>query len=204
MGAIRTPFNRRLYALYKQFTHGGLFWRDQYLLERWDKCTQRVVYRDDTFHGYKILRRLGNWCWLTRDPHTGEFLTMKFLPRGDVTELDMWRYLQTQCSSLYVVHLRDHFKIGHHLGDDPDFQDISFETVVYPTTGSSLERAFSKWEQVQSADLPFSVDKRQTCVHQIVCGMADLHRIGVIFTLATSPSPGLMMLTSVSFWPNQA
>lgn len=92
----------------------------------------------------------------------------------------MWRYLQTNCFSPYVVSMRDHFQIGHHLGDKPGFKDIVFEAIVYPTTGSSLERAFSKFEQVHSPNLPLSLETRQTCIRQIVCGMAELHRIGVV------------------------
>jgi hypothetical protein len=56
--------------LYKQLTHGGNYWRDQYLLECWDQCVQPVVYRNSCYHGYKLLRRLGDWCWLTQDPKT--------------------------------------------------------------------------------------------------------------------------------------
>lgn len=59
-----------LYTWYKQFTHGGSNWQDQYLLSYWDQCVQPVVYRKEVYHGYKLLRRLGNWCWLTQDPHT--------------------------------------------------------------------------------------------------------------------------------------
>ena len=62
---------KRLYEHYNVFTHGGLYWTDQYLLERWDRSQRPVVYREHVYGGYKLLRRLGSWCWLTQDPHTG-------------------------------------------------------------------------------------------------------------------------------------
>ncbi|POR33527.1 Protein kinase-like domain protein [Tolypocladium paradoxum] len=121
----------RLYELYKQFTHGGDYWRDRYLLEHWDQCVQPVVYRNDVHHGYKLLRRLGDWCWLTRDPH-------------------------------------------------PRFKNITFDAIVYPTTGSSLSRIFSKFEYNESPDLPLSIERRESCIRQVVCGMSELHNIGVV------------------------
>ncbi len=60
-----------LFAQHFLFTHGGNFWRDNYLLERWDACEQPVVYLGDTYNDYTLRRRLGDWCWLTRDPVSG-------------------------------------------------------------------------------------------------------------------------------------
>lgn len=53
---------------YRTFTHGGNYWRDNYRLNYWDECVQPVVYRNNIYNGYKLLRMLGDWGWLTRDP----------------------------------------------------------------------------------------------------------------------------------------
>ncbi|XP_044721666.1 uncharacterized protein HRG_04581 [Hirsutella rhossiliensis] len=50
---------------YKTFTHGGNYWRDNYRLNYWDECVQPVVYRNNIYYGYKLLRRLGDWNYLT-------------------------------------------------------------------------------------------------------------------------------------------
>lgn len=53
---------------YRTFTHGGNYWRDNYRLNYWDECVQPVVHRNNIYNGYKLLRMLGDWGWLTRDP----------------------------------------------------------------------------------------------------------------------------------------
>ena len=71
MSAIFGALRRRpLSDAYRQFTHGGNYWSDLYLLERWDQQIQPVVYRGEVYNGYELLRRVGNWCWLTKDPIT--------------------------------------------------------------------------------------------------------------------------------------
>lgn len=110
----RAASKGHLCDLYKQLTHGGNYWRDQYLLEYWDQCVQPVVYRNDYYHGYKLLRRLGDWCWLTRGAKTkywprsathpwlaqltsllpSAYLTVKFLSRGRGNDLQMNMFLK--------------------------------------------------------------------------------------------------------------
>lgn len=60
-----------LFSLHKIFTHGGSFWRDTYLLERWASSEQPVVYLGDVLDknnlNFELKLRLGDWCWLTQD-----------------------------------------------------------------------------------------------------------------------------------------
>jgi hypothetical protein len=60
-----------LYKQYETFTHGGSFWRDNYRLNYWNDCEQPVVYLGNTYGGYQLRRRLGDWCWLSKDPVSG-------------------------------------------------------------------------------------------------------------------------------------
>jgi hypothetical protein len=61
-----------LYSQHETFTHGGNFWRDNYLLERWARSEQPVVYLGDVYNNnYELKLRLGDWCWLTQDPISG-------------------------------------------------------------------------------------------------------------------------------------
>ncbi|KAJ6445333.1 MFS general substrate transporter [Purpureocillium lavendulum] len=148
---------RNLCRLYEPLTHGGNFWRDQYLLAQWAACKMVVVHRGETHHGYTLLRRLGDACWLTKEPVTGyyttvpplrinecayslssvtsEYLTIKFLSRRQGNELEMRKHLARECSSPLLSKLRDHFSVRHHLAAvDPAYQDIQFDAIVYPTT----------------------------------------------------------------------
>ena len=68
---VRGPPRPTLHSQHLTFTHGGNFWRDNYLLEKWATSEQPVVYLGQTHGGYKLLRRLGDWCWLTKDPVSG-------------------------------------------------------------------------------------------------------------------------------------
>ncbi len=62
------PVQPPLYTQHGTFTHGGNYWRDNYLLERWRNCQQPVVYLGDVYNNYELRLRLGDWCWLTKDP----------------------------------------------------------------------------------------------------------------------------------------
>ncbi len=48
------------------FGHGGNYWRDYLRLQHWERGWQPVVYMGQTFNGYKLLRRLGDWVWLAK------------------------------------------------------------------------------------------------------------------------------------------
>lgn len=67
----KIPPGPPLHTAHCTITHGGIYWGDSYLLELWDRSQQPVVYLGQTYGGYKLRRRLGNWCWLTKDPHSG-------------------------------------------------------------------------------------------------------------------------------------
>lgn len=58
---------RYLYHQYKELTDGTQCWRDDYLLERWADSQQPVVYYGQHVNGYRLLKRLGDWCWLARN-----------------------------------------------------------------------------------------------------------------------------------------
>jgi hypothetical protein len=49
------------------FGHGGNYWRDHLRLEQWESSLQPVVYMEEVYNGYKLLRRLGDYVWLTKD-----------------------------------------------------------------------------------------------------------------------------------------
>ncbi|KAK8913475.1 hypothetical protein VCV18_011481 [Metarhizium anisopliae] len=56
-----------LYRQYKQITDGTQYWRDNYLLEQWAGSERPVVYYAQDLNGYRLLKRLGDWCWLARN-----------------------------------------------------------------------------------------------------------------------------------------
>ncbi|TQV89941.1 Protein kinase-like domain [Cordyceps javanica] len=183
------PLRRRpLYEAYRQFTHGGNYWPDLYLLERWNQQIQPVVYRGEVYNGYELLRRVGTWCWLTKDliTRSREFLTIKFLPRDGNGELDIFRYITKHCRSPFVSTLRDSFTIPHHLSKSTsaytkDFRQIFFQALVYPATETCLGRCADVTENHDNnPDIPFTLQRRQTYIRQVVEGLCDLHRIGVV------------------------
>jgi hypothetical protein len=71
--ATKPAARQPLFEQHKTFTHGGNFWRDDYLLERWARSEQPVVYLGDVYNNnnYELKLRLGDWCWLTQDPISG-------------------------------------------------------------------------------------------------------------------------------------
>lgn len=198
MNKARQSLGRaQLFLQYKPFTHGGHFWRDTYLLERWEHCVQPVVYRDDIYHGYRLLRRIGDWCWLTRDADAKygfvsavlqdanylyrEFLTIKFLPRHEKNELDMNNFIRQHCRSPFVSITKDRFRIPHHLAnEDSKYEGVHFDAIVYPTTGTDLQRISTPCGHLESPELPLSLARREQCIRQIIQGVAELHRIGVV------------------------
>ncbi|KND92875.1 putative myosin light chain kinase [Tolypocladium ophioglossoides CBS 100239] len=172
-------YKRALFDYYKIFTHGGNYWRDDYHLRYWDDCIQPVVYRNSTYGGYKLLRRLGDWCWLTNDPKPQDYLTVKFLSRGQVNDLKMGLFLKQHCRSPLVATMKDHFTMPHHLAQiDSKYQGINFDAIVYETTGADMRRE-SPYEEPYF-DTPMSLDRRQRCIQQVVQAVAELHRIGVV------------------------
>ncbi|KAG6037431.1 hypothetical protein E4U41_005105 [Claviceps citrina] len=81
----------------------------------------------------------------------------------------------------YVASMRDNFTIGHHLSrQDPAYKDITYEVILYPTTGSCMNRAFHTDETPSSPFVPLSLEARHRYIRQLVRGMADLHRIGAV------------------------
>jgi hypothetical protein len=54
---------------YRQLTGGTQYWKDDYLLEKRVRSKRPVVYHGQDLNGYKLLRRLGDWCWLVRNTH---------------------------------------------------------------------------------------------------------------------------------------
>ncbi|KAG8412818.1 hypothetical protein J3458_013254 [Metarhizium acridum] len=164
---------------YKLFTHGGNWWRDNYHLHYWDECIQPVVYRNHVYNGYKLLRRLGDWCWLTKDPKTQKYLTVKFLSQGQVNDLNIGIFLKQRCSSPFISIIEDHFTIPHHLAEThPKYRDVKFDAIVYETLGADLRRESSGGE-VSRCKSP-SLELRVRCIQQAVQAVAELHRMGVV------------------------
>lgn len=71
LSAGRPPPRPPLHGQQLTSTDGSSNWRDNYILEKWYKSEQPVVYLGETYRGYEFLRRLGDWCWLTKDPASG-------------------------------------------------------------------------------------------------------------------------------------
>lgn len=111
-----------------------------------------------------------------------DYLTVKFLPQGGKGELQICNFIRKHSRSPFVSTIQDHFAIPHHLSLSRDhrFKGMEFDAMVYPTTGSCLHRILSKSEYVESPYLPLNMERRESCIRQVVCGMAELHRIGVV------------------------
>jgi hypothetical protein len=70
-----------LFEEHETFTHGGNFWRDNYLLNRWARSEQPVVYLGDIYNSFELKLRVGHWCWLTQDPVSGFGHLVRFSQR---------------------------------------------------------------------------------------------------------------------------
>lgn len=53
------------------FTDSSSNRRGNYVLEKWYKSEQPVVYLGQIYRGYELLRRVGDWCWLTKTRRRG-------------------------------------------------------------------------------------------------------------------------------------
>ncbi|KAK4158348.1 kinase-like domain protein [Chaetomidium leptoderma] len=193
----RIPPSPPLFDQHLTFTHGGNYWRDTYLLERWAWCEQPVVYLGRTYGGYELRLRLGDWCWLTRDPVSGAHMTVKFLSRSRRNELPMAQFVRDHSSSPYLCIIRDHFRIPHHINSaDPRYHGVEFNAIVYPTTGTDLRRLSTPGEHIEGPDLPLTPARRKRCVRDLVRGLVELHDMGIVHgdihpgNIALPPPPG--------------
>lgn len=94
----------------------------------------------------------------------------------------MCTFIRKHCHSPFVSTIKDQFSFPHRLSrfSYHTFKDITFDAIVYPTTGSSFGRISSEFENVDSPDLPLSMQQREEYIRQVICGMAELHSIGVV------------------------
>ncbi|OAA34154.1 kinase domain-containing protein [Metarhizium rileyi] len=173
-----------LYRHYKDMTDGTQYWRDQYLLERWADSEQPVVYYKQELNGYKLLKRLGDWCWLARNTQNSEVLTIKFLGRKEneqvKRELEINTLLQEQCQSHHVCTIKDSFALKHHLAqDDPRYRDVSFSVIAYPPTGTDFQMIQTSLARINSP-LPLDVERRVQCIKEIVQGVTELHKLNIV------------------------
>ena len=67
MANIGVKLSRALREQHLPFGHGGNYWRDHLRLDQWELALQPVVYMGHVLNGYKLLRRLGDFVWLTKD-----------------------------------------------------------------------------------------------------------------------------------------
>ncbi|OAR01064.1 hypothetical protein LLEC1_02634 [Akanthomyces lecanii] len=182
---------------YKVFTHGGNYWQDLYLLDRWDRQLQPVVYRNEVYRGYELLRRIPVPSMLPRHrpPQSqirskqnakrdcSDFLTIKFLSRDDSNELQMSKHIQEHCKSRFVSTTRDHFTIPHHLSQTSPrrFGNIRFQAIVYPLRGICMGRIHDPGEyHDDNPDIPLTLERRLRYIGQVIRGVSDLHSIGVV------------------------
>ncbi|KAG8410878.1 hypothetical protein J3459_016909 [Metarhizium acridum] len=175
---------RFLYHQYKQFTDGTQCWRDNYILERWADFERPVVYYGQDLNGYRLLKRLGDWCWLARNTNNDELLTIKFLGRSETRqvkrELAINQFLRSRCpQSRHVCTIKDSFVIPHHLAKvNPQYRDVSFDVIAYPPTGTDLQVIHTS--SVRSiSPLPLSLKRRVQCIKDIVRGVAELHSLDI-------------------------
>lgn len=77
--------------------------------------------------------------------------------------------------------MKDSFTIPHHLARiDSKYRDITFNAIVYATTGTDLRRKSSVCEQLQASAAPLSMERRRRYIQQIVQAVSELHRLGVV------------------------
>lgn len=95
----------------------------------------------------------------------------------------MSKYIKQHCRSPFITTICDHFTMPHRLYETcpPVFKDISFQAIVYPTTGTSIGRLRdpTEWRE-PSPYLPFTLQCRQRYISQVIQGMSALHGIGVV------------------------
>jgi serine/threonine protein kinase len=113
-----------------------------------------------------------------------DFLTLKFLgQKGDEQvkrELKLNKFLRKQCRSHFVCTIKGSFTIRHHLADrHSSYQHTSFEVIAYPPVGTDLQRIHTSSIR-EDSPLPLSVERRVQCVWDIVGGVAELHRLGIV------------------------
>jgi hypothetical protein len=68
MANVLVKSSRFLREQHLPFGHGGNYWRDHLQLDLWESALQPVVYPGQVYNGYKLLKRLGDFVWLTKDP----------------------------------------------------------------------------------------------------------------------------------------
>ncbi|KAG5994352.1 hypothetical protein E4U43_003257, partial [Claviceps pusilla] len=112
------------------------------------------------------------------------FVTVKFLGRTDdkqvQRELSINKFLREQCRSRSICTIQDSFTIPHHLAKvKAEYRDLSFDAVVYPSTGSDLHRVQTSYVHENSI-LPLSIEMRVQCVRDIIRGVAELHDLGIV------------------------
>ncbi|EFY96384.2 Protein kinase-like protein [Metarhizium robertsii ARSEF 23] len=176
---------RYLYRQYKQLTDGTPCWRDNYILERWADSEKPVVYYGQDVNGYRLLKRLGDWCWLARNTNNNELLTVKFMGRSESQqvkrELAINRFLRSRCpQSPHLCTIKDSFVIKHHLAKlHPSYRKVSFDAIAYPPTGTDLQVIHTSSAR-STSPLPLSIERRVQCIKDIVRGVAELHSLGIV------------------------
>jgi hypothetical protein len=154
----------RLFDEHETFTHGGDFWRDDYLVGRWARSEKPVVYLGDVYNNFELKLRLGDWCWLTQEPVSRygrwlcyargsrdvvsaeistrrDYLTIKFLSRPPLGEFVINQFVREHCRSPFVTTIQGSFKLPHHLAQtDPEYSGVEFDAVFYRLTGTDLCR----------------------------------------------------------------
>ncbi|KID97266.1 kinase domain-containing protein, partial [Metarhizium majus ARSEF 297] len=173
-----------LYRQYKQITDGTQYWRDNYLLEQWAGSERPVVYYAQDLNGYRLLKRLGDWCWLARNTSNNEFLTIKLLGRSEngqvKRELDINNFLRERCQSRHVCTIKDSFAIQHHMAKrHPKYRDVSFDVIAYLPTGTDLQMIHTPSVR-RNSPLPLSLKRQVQCIKEVVRGVADLHSLGIV------------------------
>ncbi|KAK3899884.1 hypothetical protein C8A05DRAFT_36491 [Staphylotrichum tortipilum] len=169
----RPTLATRLRVEYRVFTHGGPYWSDNYHLDKWYTSQQAVVYLAGVYNGYKLLRRLGDW----------QYLTIKFLPRSPRAhaELRILKHLRRQAPALPY----DSFDIPHQLAfKEPECRDAKFQVLVYPAMGPDPRRLYLNdgvWyrDDVKFGRLTFA--ERVQCIREIVRRLSALHHLGIVY-----------------------
>ena len=110
-----------------------------------------------------------------------QFLTVKFLGRDNKTELHMSEMVRQKCVSPFVSRIVDSFSFSHRQAtQEQHYEDMSFSAIVYPMTGSDLQRISLPYGSPHNADLPLSIEEREQFIRDIVQGVASLHQAGIV------------------------
>lgn len=92
----------------------------------------------------------------------------------------MAQFVQAHSHSPSFCVIHKHFRIPHHLAQDPRYADVGFDVIIYPTTRTDLRRLSTPGEHLESPDAPLTPARRKGCARDLVRGLVELHGMGIV------------------------